>query len=109
MNNSAPQFIHLRNHTEYSLVDGLIRVKSLVQEAKNLNMPAVAVTDHTNLFATVKFYSSAVAAGVKPIVGADILIKDTIDQKKPYVITLLVQNRAGYLGLTIRNYLASAK
>ena len=100
MKNDALPFIHLRNHTEYSLVDGLIRVKSLVQEAKNLNMPAVAVTDHTNLFATVKFYRSAIAAGVKPIIGADVLIKDTIDQKAPYVITLLVQNRAGYLGLS---------
>ena len=100
MNSNTPQFIHLKNHTEYSLVDGLIRVNSLVKEAKKLNMPAVAVTDHTNLFATVKFYRSAIGSGVKPIVGADVLIKDTADQKTPYLLTLLVQNREGYLGLS---------
>jgi len=94
------RFIHLKNHTEYSLVDGLIRVKPLVKKAVELSMPAIGITDHVNLFATVKFYQAAVAAGVKPIIGADVLIKDSIDQKKPYLLTLLVQNKAGYLALS---------
>ncbi|PCI20211.1 MAG: DNA polymerase III subunit alpha [Piscirickettsiaceae bacterium] len=100
MSSSRPAFIHLRNHTEYSLVDGLIRIKPLVAKVKELNMPAVAVTDRTNLFATVKFYRAAIAAGVKPIIGVDVLIKDSIDQKQPFVVTLLIKNRAGYLGLS---------
>lgn len=100
MPSHLPPFIHLRNHTEYSLVDGLIRIKPLVAKAKELNMPAVAVTDHTNLFATVKFYRAAMAAGIKPIIGADVLIKDAYDQKAPYILTLLVQNKEGYLGLS---------
>lgn len=96
----AVKFIHLRNHTEYSLVDGIIRVKPLVKRAVELSMPAIAVTDQSNLFAAVKFYRAALAAGVKPILGADVLIKDTVDQKTPYIITLLVANKAGYLGLS---------
>lgn len=93
------KFIHLRNHTEYSLVDGIIRVKPLVKRAVELSMPAIGVTDQSNLFAAVKFYRAAISAGVKPIIGADVLIKDTIGQKKPYTITLLVQNKQGYLAL----------
>lgn len=94
------KFIHLRNHTEYSLVDGVIRVKPLVKKIAELSMPAVAVTDHCNLFALVKFYRAALGAGVKPIVGADVLVKDSADQKTPYVVTLLAQNKQGYLGLS---------
>ena len=94
------KFIHLRNHTEYSLVDGIIRVKPLAKRAAELSMPAIAVTDQSNLFAAVKFYRAAQAAGVKPILGADVLIKDTPDQKTPYIVTLLVQNKQGYLGLS---------
>ncbi len=92
-------FVHLRNHTEYSLVDGIIRIKPLIKQAAELSMPAIAVTDQSNLFAAVKFYRAATSAGVKPIIGADVLIKDTFDQKKPYIVTLLVQNKQGYLRL----------
>ena len=94
------KFIHLRNHTEYSLVDGIIRVKPLAKRAAELSMPAIAVTDHCNLFAAVKFYRAALSAGVKPILGADVLIKDRVDQKQPYTVTLLVQNKQGYLALS---------
>ncbi|MEW5011159.1 MAG: PHP domain-containing protein, partial [Cycloclasticus sp.] len=94
------KFIHLRNHTEYSLVDGIMRVKPMVKRAAELSMPAIAVTDHVNMFAAVKFYRAALSAGVKPILGADILIKDTVEQKKPYIVTLLVQDQEGYLALS---------
>ncbi|PHS71292.1 MAG: DNA polymerase III subunit alpha [Cycloclasticus sp.] len=93
-------FIHLRNHTEYSLVDGIMRVKPMVKRVTELSMPAIGVTDQMNLFVAVKFYRAAIASGVKPILGVDVLIKDSADQKKPYVITLLVLNKQGYLGLS---------
>lgn len=83
----AIKFIHLRNHTEYSLVDGIIRVKPLVKRVAELAMPAIGVTDQSNLFATVKFYRAALAAGIKPIIGADVQIRDSVGQKKPYIIT----------------------
>jgi len=94
------KFIHLRVHTEYSLVDGVVRVKPLAKKVAELAMPAVAITDHVNLFALVKFYRAALSQGVKPIIGADVLIKDTADQKKPYLVTLLAMTKEGYLGLS---------
>ena len=94
------KFIHLRNHTEYSLVDGIIRVKPLVKKAIELSMPAIGVTDQSNLFATVKFYRAAISSGIKPIIGVDVLVRDSVDQKAPYIVTLLVQNKQGYLGLS---------
>ena len=93
------KFIHLRTHTEYSLVDGIIRVKPLVKKAAELAMPAIAVTDQSNLFAAVKFYRAAIRSGVKPIIGADVQIRDSVSQKNPYTVTLLVQNKRGYLAL----------
>src|SRR5512136_2518284 len=68
----APAFVHLHVHTEYSLLDGACRAKDLVQTCKQLGMPAVAVTDHGNLFGAIEFYSAAVAAGVKPIIGCEV-------------------------------------
>jgi len=89
---SAPSFIHLRVHTEYSLVDGLVDVKALVKRTAALGMPAVAVTDHNNLFAIVKFYKSAQSEGIKPIAGADVLITSSEEIQNPYPMTLFVQN-----------------
>ena len=66
-----PRFIHLHLHTEYSLVDGLIDVKPLVKRCVAEGMPAVAVTDQSNLFALVKFYRAAQEAGIKPLAGGD--------------------------------------
>ena len=67
-------FIHLHLHTDYSLVDGLVRVKPLVNAAAETGMPAIAITDLHNFFATVKFYTAAQQAGVKPILGAEVRI-----------------------------------
>ena len=64
-------FIHLHLHSEYSLVDGTIRIGDLVKRAAKAGMPAVALTDQNNLFALVKFYRKAEEAGIKPIAGAD--------------------------------------
>jgi DNA polymerase-3 subunit alpha len=92
-------FVHLRLHTEYSLVDGTVRIKSLIEKARELGMPAVAVTDQHNFFALVKFYRAAEAAGIKPIVGADVLLRSPEDPDHVSRLVLLCQNRAGYLNL----------
>jgi DNA polymerase III subunit alpha len=94
-----PQFVHLRLHTEFSLIDGIVKIKPLVKALANLNMPAVAVTDHANLFALVKFYTSAIGQGIKPIAGADVLIFNPEEATAPHRLTLLVKNRTGYICL----------
>ena len=76
MSVSAPQFIHLGVHSEYSLVDGLIRIDELVERAAELGMPAVALTDVCNFFALVKFYEAAQRRGLKPICGAEFTLTD---------------------------------
>lgn len=90
-------FVHLRLHTEYSLVDGLIRIKSLVRQVAAAGMPAVAVTDVSNLFALIKFYRAALGAGIKPIVGVEAWVRR---QDEPARLVLLCQNLAGYHSLT---------
>ena len=92
-------FVHLHLHTEFSLIDGTVRVKSLVEAAARLAMPAVAVTDQGNLFGMVKFYSAAIAAGVKPIIGADLRIADD-ERDGHHVLTFLCQDDLGYANLT---------
>src|SRR5210317_1218705 len=92
-------FVHLHLHTEYSLVDGTVRIKPLVEKARELGMPAIAVTDQHNLFALVKFYRAAEAAGIKPIVGADVLLRSPEDPDHVSRLVLLCQDRRGYLNL----------
>jgi DNA polymerase-3 subunit alpha len=95
-----PKFIHLRVHTEFSLVDGLVRVKELVAAAKNAGMPAVGMTDQTNFFGLVKFFKAATGNGIKPICGADIWVENSDEPtSQPYRLTLLVRNAQGYLNL----------
>ncbi len=93
-------FAHLRLHTEYSLVDGLVRIKPLVAAVRDSRMPAVAITDQCNLFAMVKFYRAALAAGVKPIIGVDVWLHNEADPGQPYPLVLLCQNYQGYQNLT---------
>ena len=89
-------FVHLRTHTEYSLVDGILKVKSLAAKCAESGMPAVAVTDQTNLFAAVKFYRAARSAGIKPIIGSDFLLVPDDSGDVPYEFTLLATNEIGY-------------
>ena len=95
-----PAFVHLRLHTEFSLVDGIVKIKPLVKSLSALNMPAIAVTEHANLFSLVKFYKAALGLGIKPIAGSDVLIFNPEDPATPYSLTLLVNNHAGYITLT---------
>lgn len=94
-----PRFIHLRTHTEYSLIDGIVQIQPLINKAVEYRMPAVAITDQSNLFATVKFYQTAIGAGVKPLIGADIWLENEKQTKQPYRITLFCQNETGYKNL----------
>ncbi|HHO68647.1 MAG TPA: DNA polymerase III subunit alpha, partial [Gammaproteobacteria bacterium] len=96
----TPGFVHLHLHTEYSLVDGIVRIKPLVQAVAEAGMPAVAVTDQSNLFAMVKFYRAAMAAGVKPIVGVDLWLRNADNTGQPWRLVLLCQDRDGYRNLT---------
>ncbi|MGA0099200.1 MAG: DNA polymerase III subunit alpha [Steroidobacteraceae bacterium] len=93
-------FVHLRLHTEYSLVDGVVRVDALIGAVAAAGMPAVAVTDRSNLFALVKFHSAAQKAGIKPLIGVDLLIGEPEGQGEPSGLTLLVQNAKGFRNLT---------
>ena len=103
----SPRFVHLRLHTEYSLVDSVIRVPQLMQTVAAMNMPAVALTDQGNLFALVKFYKAAQAQGIKPIIGADLQLRD-IEADSSCSVTLLCCDTQGYRNLSIlitRSYL----
>ncbi len=90
-------FVHLHLHTEFSLVDGLIRIKPLIEQVAGAGMPAVAVTDMNNLFAAIKFYKAAHAAGIKPIIGAELWVRR--EAAEPARLVLLCQNLDGYHNL----------
>jgi DNA polymerase-3 subunit alpha len=96
----SDSFVHLHLHTEYSLVDGIVRIKPLVSATKAAGMSAVAITDHCNLFGMVKFYRAAIAAGIKPIIGADVLVANPASKTAPTRLVLLCQNKTGYGNLT---------
>ena len=89
-------FVHLRIHTEFSLIDGLVRIKNLVGKCVADQIPAVAVTDQTNLYGLVKFYSNALGAGLKPILGSDLWIENPENADQPFRMTVLCMNQTGY-------------
>ena len=92
-------FIHLRTHTEYSVVDGILRVDDMVAAAAADGQGALAITDLSNLFGAVKFYSAARSAGVKPILGADLWLEPEGGEKAASRLVVLVQSKQGYLNL----------
>jgi DNA polymerase-3 subunit alpha len=94
-----PKFVHLRLHTEFSLSDGLLQIPSIMEKAATFGMPAVAVTDLCNLYATVKFYQAAQRAGIKPIIGVDINVYNEDKKEAPHRLTLLCQTKQGYQNL----------
>jgi DNA polymerase III subunit alpha len=96
---TSPQFIHLRLHSEYSIVDGLVRIDDAIGAAVADAQPALAITDLANLFGMVKFYKAARGKGVKPIIGCDVWVTNDDERDKPSRLLLLVKNRAGYLQL----------
>lgn len=96
-----PKFIHLRLHTEYSLNNGITQIQPLIEKAVKNNMPAIALTDQSNLFAAIKFYKEALEAGIKPIIGTDVWLENNKQPTHPYRLTLLCQNDEGYKNLLI--------
>lgn len=97
------QFVHLHLHTEYSLLDGATRIKKMVQTCKEYGMPAVAITDHGNMYGVIAFYDECMKQGVKPIIGCELYITDDISVKDPKSkyshIVLLAKDQEGYLNL----------
>lgn len=93
----SPAFVHLRCHSEYSIVDGIVRIDDYVQQALADQMPALALTDLSNLFGAIKFYKAARSKGIKPILGCDIWLENTNNRDQPSRILLLCQSQAGYL------------
>ena len=92
-------FIHLHLHTEYSLVDGLVKIDDLANMAASMNMPAMSVTEKNNVFSSVKFYRAMCEQGIKPLIGADINLI-TKDNDKFSNIILLCQHINGYKNLS---------
>lgn len=104
----SDSFVHLHLHTAYSLLDGMIRTKELAKKAAELGMPAVAMTDHGNLYGAIDFYQSCTAAGVKPIFGCEIYLapfgmdekKEVVGRKRATHMTLLAETNAGWNNLS---------
>ena len=105
------QFVHLHLHTEYSLLDGATRIDDLLAKCKELNMPAVAVTDHGNMYCAWKFLKAAHQAGVKPIIGCEFYMCEDLhavgfDNKEYFHLILLAKNNVGYYNLCRLNSIA---
>lgn len=99
-------FVHLHNHTEYSLLDGAARINKMVERAASLNMPACAITDHGTMFGVIDFYRAAKKAGIKPVLGCEVymaprhrLQKEPRLDDSPYHLLLLAKNDEGYRNL----------
>jgi len=106
MTEAVPDYVHLHVHTQYSLLDGAIRIDDLLRRAAEFNMQAVSVTDHGTLFGAVEFYNKAKRAGIKPIIGCEIYVaprtrfdKTPLDNKDISHLILLVENQDGYRNL----------
>jgi DNA polymerase III alpha subunit len=99
-------FVHLHTHSHYSLLDGLVKIDDLIKEVVRYEMPALALTDHGNLYGAVEFYKKAKAAGIKPIIGVEAYVasgsrlskKTGIDEKR-YHLIILAENSEGYQNL----------
>ena len=102
---SNPAFIHLHNHTDYSMFDSTIRVNSLIEKAQEFGMPAVAITDSNNMCGAIEFYLKCKKSGIKPIIGAEISVKSVLPVQEDhrelpiYKLVLLCVNLTGYRNL----------
>src|SRR5574340_818944 len=94
-----PSFVHLRLHSEYSIVDGIVRLDEAIAAAAGDGMPALALTDLANVFGAVKFYQAARSRGVNPVIGCEVWIGNEADRDKPYRLLLLCASHAVYLRL----------
>lgn len=97
------QFVHLRFHSEYSITDGIVRLDPILETAAERGQVALGITDNMNVFGGLRFYTHAIADGIKPIVGCDLWITNSIAGKRnePYRLTVYCQNHTGYLSLCL--------
>lgn len=93
------KFVHLNVHSEFSIIDSTLRIKKLIEEVKATGSPALGVTDFNNMYAAIKFYKAATTAGIKPLMGAEVLVLDEAHNSS-YSFTFLCMNRQGYLNLS---------
>jgi len=93
-------FVHLHLHTEYSLVNGMIRLPDLIDQTLQNQMPATTITDIGNLYGCVKFFNKCIKQGIKPIIGAEIYLENPDKITQPYILVLLVQDEQGYKNLS---------
>ncbi|WP_272522117.1 DNA polymerase III subunit alpha [Providencia sp. PROV202] len=98
---ASPRFIHLRVHSDYSMIDGLAKTGPLVKKVAAMGMPAFAITDFTNLCGLVKFYGAAHGVGIKPIIGADFYMESEQLGDEVAHLTVLARNNEGYQNLTL--------
>ncbi|VAY02208.1 DNA polymerase III subunit alpha [Arsenophonus endosymbiont of Aleurodicus dispersus] len=98
---AEPHFIHLRIHSDYSIIDGIAKINQLVNRVAALGMPAFAITDFTNFYGLIKFYGAAHSAGVKPIIGADFYLESELLGDEVYHLTILAKNNKGYHNLIL--------
>ncbi|MBB1293694.1 MAG: DNA polymerase-3 subunit alpha [Pseudoalteromonas rhizosphaerae] len=98
---AAPDFVHLRVHSDFSMVDGLAKTKPIVAKAQELQLPALAITDQMNLCGLVRFYDTAHNAGIKPIVGADFWLHSPEFPEGPCRLVILAKDNVGYKNLTL--------
>ncbi len=103
---ASVDFVHLHVHSEYSLLDGASKLKEIIDKVKRLNMNAVALTDHGNMYGAVKFYLSSKEIGIKPIIGCEMYLaprtrfdKETKEDRSPYHLTVLAKDDIGYKNL----------
>jgi DNA polymerase-3 subunit alpha len=94
-------FVHLRLHSEYSMVDGICRINPTLERISELQMPAVAITDYVNFCGLIKFYKKSRSLGIKPIVGVDLIINDESGENENTKLTILCMNQQGYLNAKI--------
>ena len=104
-------FVHLHTHSEYSILDGAVKIDDLIKKANHFRMPALALTDHGNMFGAVEFYEKAVCNGIKPIIGEEFYIaQGSIEKRspkeKPYHLILLAKDETGYRNLMLLSSLA---
>ena len=93
-------YIHLRCHSEFSISDGIVRIPEYTKKAKEIGMPALGLTDLSNTFGAVKFYKSALESGIKPIIGCDVWLENSVTRDQPYRLLILCQNKNGFLNLS---------
>jgi len=99
-------FVHLHNHSEYSLLDGASRIQDMIKQVKELGMRALALTDHGSMYGAINFYTCAQSYGIKPIIGCELYVaprsrfdKETKKDRSPYHLVLLAKNLEGYRNL----------